>query len=145
MLESLTTWGATKKKTFVVAAKQDVPLLTTALEILFANPEKHSKAYLGAFMKEGLWTWQEKEFVLKTEQIRNFSIARTTNARYAEGAVTAMKIALKTLDARNVMDLKMCPAVLGEMALLLMTFWETNHTVSMLTIILAISFMLIFL
>jgi hypothetical protein len=73
------------------------------------------------------------------------TIARTTNARYAEGAVTAMKIALETLDARNVMDLKMCPAVLGEMALLLMTFWETNHTVSMLTIIIAISFMLVFL
>jgi hypothetical protein len=125
MLESLTTWGATKKKTSVVAAKQDAPLLTTALEILFANPEKHSKACLGAFMKEGLWTWQEKEFVLKTLQIRNLStltIARTTNARYAEGAVTATKIALETLDARNVMDLKMCPAVLGEMALLLMTF-----------------------
>jgi len=106
----------------VVAAKQDASLLTTALEILFVNPEKHLKAYLGAFMKEGLWTWQEKEFVLKTVQIRNFSIARTTNARYAEGAVTAMKIVSETLDARNVMDLKMCPAVLGEMALLLMTF-----------------------
>jgi|AntRauTorckE5430_2_1112549.scaffolds.fasta_scaffold03762_4 hypothetical protein len=66
MLESLTTWGAKKKNPSVVAAKQDAPLLTTALEILFANPEKHSKAYLGAFMKEGLWTWLEKEFVLKT-------------------------------------------------------------------------------